>query len=109
MPNTSRGLATAANSIGAGRGDNVVVNDLENWANVYPWTGLRRRGVEVRIVKGRGGVIHLADVEAAVEIGAARIAGSPGLARRVIPQLHAEMWANVSDSTRFRQRVTEAK
>ncbi|OGD53327.1 hypothetical protein A3K81_02560 [Candidatus Bathyarchaeota archaeon RBG_13_60_20] len=67
MPNTSRGLATAANSIGAGRGDNVVVNDLENWANVYPWTGLRRRGVEVRIVKGRGGVIHLADVEAAVD------------------------------------------
>lgn len=67
MPNTSRGLATAAGSIRAGRGDNVVVNDLENWANVYPWTGLRRRGVEVRVVKGRDGVVHLEDLEAAVD------------------------------------------
>jgi len=67
MPNTSTGLATAAGSIRAGRGDNVVVNDLENWANVYPWTGLRRKGVEVRVVRGRGGAVHLEDLEAAVD------------------------------------------
>ncbi len=67
QPNTSRGLATAAGSIPFKRGDNVVVNDLENWANVYPWTGLRRRGVEVRIVRGMGGAVHLDDLKAAVD------------------------------------------
>ncbi|HEX9914221.1 MAG TPA: aminotransferase class V-fold PLP-dependent enzyme [Candidatus Bathyarchaeia archaeon] len=67
QPNTSRGLATAAGSIPFERGDNVVVNDLENWANVYPWTGLRRRGVDVRVVRGRGGAVHLDDLEAAVD------------------------------------------
>jgi selenocysteine lyase/cysteine desulfurase len=67
QPNTSRGLATAAGSIPFERGGNVVVNDLENWANVYPWTGLRRRGVDVRVVRGRGGAVHLDDLEAAVD------------------------------------------
>ena len=47
QPNTSRGLAVVAASLGLGGGDNVVINDLENWANVYPWTVLKRRGVEV--------------------------------------------------------------
>ena len=64
QPNTSRGLAIVADSIVYRRGDNVIVNDLENWANVYPWTALRSRGVEVRVVKGRGGSLHLEDVEA---------------------------------------------
>lgn len=67
QPNTSRGLATAAGSIPFKRGDNVVVNDLENWANVYPWTGLRQRGVEVRIVRGMGGAVHLDDLKATVD------------------------------------------
>ena len=67
QPNTSRGLAVAAASIGFRRGDNVIVNDLENWANVYPWTALRRRGVEVRIVKGVGGAVRLDDVESQVD------------------------------------------
>jgi cysteine desulfurase/selenocysteine lyase len=62
QPNTSQGLATAASSINFQRGDNVIVNDLENWANVYPWTGLRRKGVELRVARGRGGVIHYDDI-----------------------------------------------
>ncbi|MFH2110306.1 MAG: aminotransferase class V-fold PLP-dependent enzyme [Candidatus Bathyarchaeota archaeon] len=64
QPNTSRGLATVAGSIIYRRGDNVIVNDLENWANVYPWTALRSRGVEARVIKGRGGAVRLEDVEA---------------------------------------------
>jgi len=61
-------------NIRAGRGNNVVVNDLENWANVYPWTGLRRRGVDVRVVKGRGGAVRLDDLEAAVDDGTRAVA-----------------------------------
>ena len=59
--------------------------------------GARVRLLELRLADDLGGKGYLlfdgavADVEAAVEIGAARIAGSPGLAWRVIPRLHVEM------------------
>jgi microcompartment protein CcmL/EutN len=70
------------------------------------------RLVEVRLADGLGGkgiVLFsglVADVEAAVEIGVG-VLGRPELLVRqvVIPQLHTEMWENVSDATRFRARV----
>ena len=62
QPNTSRGLATVAASIRLKRGDNVIVNELENWANVYPWTLQGKKGVDVRIVKPQGGAIRLEDI-----------------------------------------------
>jgi microcompartment protein CcmL/EutN len=71
--------------------------------------------VEIRLGDGLGGkgiVLYsglVADVEAAVSIGVGVLRRPDVLVRQVvIPQLHPEMWANVSDSTRFRQRVTEA-
>jgi len=73
--------------------------------------GARVRLLEIRLADDLGGKGYLlfdgtvADVEAAVEIGAARIAGSPGLARRVIPQLHAEMADNLAADARFAARV----
>ena len=67
QPNTSRGLAVVAASLGFKRGDNVIINDLENWANVYPWTSLRAKGVEVRTVKSRGGAVCLEDVEKQID------------------------------------------
>jgi microcompartment protein CcmL/EutN len=70
--------------------------------------------VEIRLGDGLGGkgiVLYsglVADVEAAVSIGVGALRRPEVLVRQVvIPQLHPEMWANVSDSTRFRQRVTE--
>ena len=68
--------------------------------------------VEIRLGDGLGGkgiVLYsglVADVQAAVEIGV-RAIPRPGLLVRqvVIPQLHPEMWQNVMDSTRFRERV----
>jgi len=72
--------------------------------------------VEIRLGDGLGGkgiVLYsglVADVEAAVSIGVGVLRSPQHLVRQVIiPQLHPEMWANISDSTRFRQRVTEAK
>ena len=72
------------------------------------------RLVEVRLADGLGGkgiVLYsglVADVEAAVEIGV-DVLEQPNLLVRqvVIPQLHAEMWENVSDATRFSARVLE--
>jgi microcompartment protein CcmL/EutN len=72
--------------------------------------------VEIRLGDGLGGkgivlVSGLvADVEAAVGIGVGALRRPENLVRQVvIPQLHVEMWANVSDSTQFRRRVTEAR
>jgi cysteine desulfurase/selenocysteine lyase len=67
QPNTSRGLAAVASSIHLRSGDNVVVNDLENWANIYPWTALRKRGVRVRVLKSREGFIQLEDFKNLVD------------------------------------------
>ena len=63
QPNTSRGLAVIASSIDFKPSENVVVNELENWANVYPWTLQKKRGVDVRIIKHQGGAITLDSIE----------------------------------------------
>ena len=67
QPNTSRGLATIAASIDFKQGENVIVNELENWANVYPWTLQKRRGVDVRIIKAQGGAITLDAIEKEID------------------------------------------
>ena len=76
--------------------------------------GARVRLLELRLADDLGGKGYLlfggalADVEAAVEIGAGRIAGPPGLVQRIIPQLHAEMADNLAADARFAARVREA-
>ena len=69
--------------------------------------------IEVRLADGLGGKgITLfsglvADVEAAVEIGSEALSNPELLVETVvIPKLHPEMWANLSDATRFKTRVT---
>jgi microcompartment protein CcmL/EutN len=70
--------------------------------------------LELRLADDLGGKGYLlfdgaiADVEAAVEIGAGRIEGSPGLILRVIPRLHAEMAGNLAADARFAGRVRGA-
>ena len=69
--------------------------------------------LEIRLADDLGGKGYLlfdgtvADVEAAVEIGSERIGGSPGLAWRVIPLLHAEMARNLAADARFAARIRE--
>ncbi len=76
--------------------------------------GAEVRLVEVRLADGLGGkgiVLYagtVADVQAAVEIGATVLERPAQLVRKVvIPQLHAAMWENVADATRFSARVLE--
>jgi len=73
--------------------------------------GAHVRLLELRLADGLGGKAYLlfggavADVEAAVELGRARI-GAPGRAiSRVIPQLHGEMRENLAADARFRSRI----
>lgn len=76
--------------------------------------GAEVRLVEVRLADGLGGkgiVMFsgmVADVEAAVDLGANVLERPELLVRQVvIPQLHEAMWENVSDATRFGARVLE--
>jgi microcompartment protein CcmL/EutN len=75
--------------------------------------GAMVRLLEIRLADDLGGKGYLlfdgavADVEAAVETGVGRIAGSPGLAWRVIPRLHAEMAGNLAADARFAARVRQ--
>ena len=69
--------------------------------------------VEVRLADGLGGkgiVLYsglVADVEIAVALGIESLEGPEQLLRQVvIPQLHEEMWNNLSQATRFSERVT---
>jgi len=70
--------------------------------------------VEVRLADGLGGkgiVLFsgtVADVQAAVQLGVGALERPALLVRQVvIPQLHPEMWENVSAATRFRTRVAD--
>ena len=67
QPNTSAGLAAVAESISYERGMNVIVNDLENAANIYPWMAQQRKGVELRVVKGVNGEVRLEDLEKSID------------------------------------------
>ena len=69
--------------------------------------------VEVRLADGLGGkgiVLYsglVADVEIAVALGIESLDSPEQLLRQVvIPQLHEEMWNNLSQATRFSERVT---
>ncbi len=76
--------------------------------------GAEVRLVEVRLADGLGGkgiVLYsglVADVEVAVAIGVGVLERPELLVRQVvIPQLHAAMWENVGEATRFSERVLE--
>jgi cysteine desulfurase/selenocysteine lyase len=67
QPNTSAGLSVVAETLRLKKGNNVIINDLENPANQIPWLAQQSKGIEVRIIRGRGGYVHIEDVENAVD------------------------------------------
>jgi len=73
--------------------------------------GARVRLAELRLADDLGGKGYLlfdgpvAEVEAAIEIGAARVAGAPGVVARVVARLHGEMAENLAADGRFAARM----
>ncbi len=67
LPSTSWGLSAVAQAYPWREGDNVVGDDMEFPANVYPWMVLERRGVEFRAAKSRDGRVTVDDVAARVD------------------------------------------
>ncbi len=58
---TGQGLNAIAGAFPWQPGDNVVVSNTEHPTNIYPWTNLRLRGVEVRLVPSADGSLHPED------------------------------------------------
>jgi selenocysteine lyase/cysteine desulfurase len=63
--NTHEGINMVANMIQWKQGDNMVLNDLEFPANVFPWTN--QRGVEVRVAENRDGLVHPDEISKLVD------------------------------------------
>ncbi len=65
---TSLGLSFIASGLKFRRGDNILIYFDDYPSNVYPWTALAERGVEVRLLNVRGlGVIRPKDVMGQVD------------------------------------------
>ncbi len=60
--NTSNGLNVIANGISWKRCDQIILNDVEFPANVYPFLNLKRYGVEIEFVKSHNGVVTAEDI-----------------------------------------------
>lgn len=66
LSNASEGLNQLAASIAWQPGDEVLIDDLEFPSNVVVWLPLRDRGVVVRVVPSRDGVLRLEDFTARI-------------------------------------------
>jgi len=67
LSNSSEGINNVAYGLDWKDGDNVVVADVEFPSGILPWTKLKSRGVEIRIVKHRQWVIDITDIEKLVD------------------------------------------
>jgi cysteine desulfurase/selenocysteine lyase len=65
--NTSHGLNIVAASLTWREGDNVICAEGEFPANVYPWMNLKRKGVEVRMVKPEDGRLPIDRIAEAID------------------------------------------
>lgn len=67
LPSTSWALNVVAQAFPWKSGDNVVGDDMEFPANVYPWMLLEPRGVEYRLARNREGRIGVDEIAAVVD------------------------------------------
>jgi len=64
--NTVDGVARIAEGLDWREGDEVLLNDLEFPANVYPWAAQQRRGVRLRFVESGAGRVDAESLVAAI-------------------------------------------
>lgn len=65
---TSTGLNLVAGAIPWRPGANIVLNDLEYPANIFPWVyQAQRRDLEVRVVRSRDGAVPLDELRRAID------------------------------------------
>lgn len=62
MDNTTNGLNLLAQGLHWNKGDEIILNDLEFPANVYPFMNLEKKGVKIEIVKSHDGIVSAEDI-----------------------------------------------
>lgn len=60
--NTTNGMNLIAQGLKWNKGDEIILNDIEFPANVYPFLNLKKRGVNVIFVKSHSGVVSAEDI-----------------------------------------------
>lgn len=67
VKSTSHGLNHVAQGLSWSGGENVVSYDHEFPSNIYPWKNLASKGVQLRMVGDKAGVIEPAELEKAID------------------------------------------
>ena len=67
VKNTSDGLNFLANGVDFQPGDNVIVSDQEHVNNLFPWTNLERKQVEVRKIQSTNWTYGLHNIASLVD------------------------------------------
>ncbi len=62
LDNTTNGLNLLAQGLHWQRGDEIILNDLEFPANIYPFMNLEKKGVKLVIVKSHDGIVSAEDI-----------------------------------------------
>jgi selenocysteine lyase/cysteine desulfurase len=69
VKNTTSGLGLVAAGLDWSAGDNIIGVEREFPANIYPWLGLKSRGVDLRLYPTHGGRVNIKEL---LELCAAR-------------------------------------
>ncbi len=67
VSSASEGINIVAYGLDWQPGDNVVIADVEFGSGVFPWTLLKEKGVDVKIVRHKNWQISLDDIEAHID------------------------------------------
>lgn len=67
VSSASEGINIVAYGLEWKAGDNVVIADVEFGSGIYPWTTLKDKGVEVKIVRHKNWQISIEDIEAQID------------------------------------------
>ena len=62
LDNTTNGLNLLAQGLRWEKGDEIILNDLEFPANIYPFMNLEKKGTKTVIVKSREGAVSAEDI-----------------------------------------------
>ena len=66
--NTTEAINLVTHGLEFNKGENIVVSNMEHHSNLVPWLNLKKRGLEVRVIKAdQNGVIDPPDIERAVD------------------------------------------
>jgi len=67
LSNATEGINNVVFGLDWKQGDNIIVVDVEFPSGLLPWTQLRQRGVEIRIVRHKNWFIDLDEIEAHID------------------------------------------